>query len=182
MSLQLRSIARPYARAIFQIAESQRNLPTTRKELEQVGELIDASADFQRFVSSPVVLGDERRAVVREIAKSMNLSKLITNFMLLLADKHRLNALPQIVSLFEEEADRAEGVLRAEAYAPVKLSAVQLERLRAALEEMTGKNIVVIGHVDASLMGGLLVKVNGEVYDSTVKRQLSALRQQVLRI
>lgn len=182
MSLQLRSIARPYARAIFQIAESQRSIPATRKELQKVGSLFDNSADFQRFVSSPVVTSDERRNVVQEIAKSASLSKLITNFLLLLADKRRLNALLQIVSLFEEEADRADGVLRAEAYAPVKLSAVQLDRLRTALEEMTGKDIVVVGHVDASLMGGLLVKVDGEVYDSTVKRQLSALRQQVLRI
>lgn len=182
MSLQLRSIARPYARAIFEIAESQRSIPATRKELEKVGDLIDASADFQRFVSSPVVTSEERRKVVQEIAKGANLSKLITNFMLLLADKHRLNTLPQIVSLFQEEADRAEGVLRAEAYAPVKLSAVQLNRLRTTLEEMTGQDIVVVGHVDASLMGGLLVKVNGEVYDSTVKSQLSAFRQQVLRI
>lgn len=182
MSLQLRSVARPYARAIFKIAEAQRNLPSTRKELEQMRTLIDTSEDFQRFVSSPVVSGDERAAVVREIAKSLRLSKLVTNFMLLLAEKHRLNALSQIVDLFEEEADEAEGVCRADAYAPVKLSAVQLDRLRAALEEMTGKNIVVNGHVDASLMGGLLVKVNGEVYDNTVQRQLSALRQQVLRI
>lgn len=182
MSLQLRSVARPYARAIFQIAEAQRSISATRKELLGVSELFEASVDFQRFVSSPVVSSDERRAVVQEITKSMRLSKLITSFMLLLAEKHRLNALPQIVALFEEEADRAADVLQAEAYAPVKLSAVQLDRLRTALEEMTGKDIVVTGHVDASLMGGLLVKVNGEVYDSTVKSQLSGLRQQVLRI
>lgn len=182
MSLQLRSVARPYARAIFDIAQAQKNLSTVRQELEKVGELIEASSDFRRFVASPVVSSDERRAVIGEVAKRLRLSKTVTNFLSLLADKHRLNALPQIVDLFEEEADRAEGVLRAEAYAPVKLSAVQMDRLRAALEEMTGNKVVVKGHVDASLMGGLLVKVDGEVYDNTVKSQLAALRQQVLRI
>lgn len=182
MSLQLRSVARPYARAMFDIAQAQNSLSSTRKELEKVGDLIDASSDFQRFVASPVVTADERRAVVAEIAKRLQLSKTVTNFLSLLADKHRLAALTQIVELFEEEADRAEGIFRAEAYAPVKLSAVQIDRLRAALEEMTGKKIVVKGHVDASLMGGLLVKVNGEVYDNTVKSQLTALRQHVLRI
>lgn len=182
MSLQLRAIARPYARAMFDIAQAQKNLSSTRKELEKIGEVIESSSDFRRFVASPVVTPEERRAVVREIATRLGLSKINTNFLLLLADKHRLAALPQIVELFEEEADRAEGIFRAEAYAPVKLSAVQIDRLRAALEEMTGKKVVVKGHVDASLMGGLLVKVNGEVYDNTVKSQLNALRQQVLRI
>src|SRR5690625_6664055 len=92
MSLQLRSVARPYARAMFDIAQAQKNLSSTRKELEKIGEVIEASSDFRRFVASPVVTQEERRAVVGEIAKRLDLSKIVTNFLLLLADKHRLRS------------------------------------------------------------------------------------------
>lgn len=182
MSLRLRAVARPYARALFDVTQAQRVTEQARKELEQVRDTISGSQDFRRFIASPVVKDSDRSAVIREVAKRMSLSKLVTNFLLLLSDKRRLNALEQIITLFNAEADRAAGVVRAEAFAPVKLSAVQVSRLRTALEEMTGRKVVVEDSVDATLMGGLLVKINGEVYDSTVKSQLGALRQQVLRI
>lgn len=182
MSLRLRAIARPYARAFFEVTEAQRVTDQVRKELEQVRELVAGSQDFRRFLATPVVTDSDRKAVVAKVAQRAGLSKLTTNFLLLLSDKRRLNALEEIVKLFHAEADRAAGVVRAEAFAPVKLSAVQVSRLRAALEEMTGRTVVVDAAVDASLMGGLLVRINGEVYDTTVKSQLAALRQQVLRI
>lgn len=182
MSLRLRAVARPYARALFEVTEAQGVTDQARKELAAIREAVAGSTDFRRFLSTPVVQDSARKTVITAVAERMGLSKLVTNFLLLLSDKHRLNAIEEIEELFAAEADRAAGVVRAEAYAPVKLSAVQVSRLRAALEEMTGRKVVVADSVDASLMGGLLVKINGEVYDSTVKSQLAALRQQVLRI
>lgn len=182
MSLRMRAIARPYARALFEVTQAQRQTDKVRKELEQVRDAVSGSQDFRRFLASPVVADSDRKAVVSQVARRMMLSKITTNFLLLLSDKRRLNALEDIVVLFAEEADRAEGVVRAEAFAPVKLSAVQVSRLRAALEEMTGRKVVVEDNVDATLMGGLLVRIDGQIYDTTVKSQLAALRQQVLRI
>ncbi len=182
MSIQLRAIARPYARALFEIADAQKSVASIRGDLEKLRELIAKSQDFERFLGSPVVSNEEQTAVIQKIAQRLGLSALVTNFMRLLADKHRLIALDTIIDLFEEEADNSEGIWRAEAYAPVKLSGIQLSRLRAALESMTGQKIVVKDYVDESLIGGLLIKVNGQVYDNTIKTQLDALRQQVLRI
>lgn len=182
MSLRMRAIARPYARALFEVTQAQRQTDAVRKELEQVLAAVTGSQDFRRFLASPVVADSDRKAVVGQVARRMMLSKLTTNFLLLLSDKRRLNALEEIVLLFGEEADRADGVVRAEAFAPVKLSAVQVSRLRSALEEMTGRKVVVQDSVDATLMGGLLVRIDGRIYDTTVKSQLAALRQQVLRI
>lgn len=182
MSLRLRAVARPYARALFDVTQAQGVTAAARQELDKVRDAVVGSQDFRRFLASPVVAQSDRKTVIRQVAKRLGLSALVTNFLLLLSDKRRLNALEEIVALFNAEADRAEGVVRAEAFAPVKLSAVQVGRLRSALEEMTGRKVVVEDNVDATLMGGLLVKIDGHIYDNTVKSQLEAVRQQVLRI
>ena len=182
MSLRMYSIARPYARALFEITEATKSTDAVRKDLEAVLEAVKGSQDFRRFLASPVVADSDRKAVVAAVAQKLGVSKLTANFLQLLADKRRLNVVEEIVELFEREADDAAGVLRAEAFAPVKLSAIQVNRLRAALEEMSGRKVVVADAVDATLMGGLVVRMNGQIFDTTVKSQLEAIRQKVLRI
>lgn len=182
MSLRMHAIARPYARALFEITESKKSTEAVRKDLESLLGAVQGSSDFRRFLASPVVKDSDRKAVVAAVAQKLGVSKLTANFLQLLADKRRLNVIEEIVELFNREADAAAGVLRAEAFAPVKLSALQVNRLRTALEEMTGRKVVVADAVDPSLMGGLVVRMNGQIFDTTVKSQLDAIKQKVLRI
>lgn len=174
--------ARPYAQALLEVASAQRATSRVRDELAKVAGWISESSEFREFLRSPVIEEDERKAVVRDLCQRALFSKLTTNFLLLLGQKKRLRILEDIISAFGRLADEADGVMRAHAYAPLKLSAVQVSRLRAALEEMTGKKVVVEDAVDDSLMGGLVVKLGGRVYDSSVKTQLAVLKENVLRI
>lgn len=182
MSLRMHAIARPYARALFEITAAKKSTEAVRKDLGALLELVQGSQDFRRFIASPIVNDRDRKAVVATVASRLGLTALTSNFLQLLADKRRLNVIEEIVELFNREADAAAGILRAEAFAPVKLSALQVNRLRGVLEEMSGSKVVVSDTVDPTLMGGLLVRMNGQVYDTTVKSQLEVLKQQVLRI
>ena len=176
------AVARPYARAMFEVASAQGSVDQVRKDLAAFAGVVRESDELRRVLASPVTSDAARRGVVAEVARKLLMQKLSTNFLLLLADKRRLALLLTIVEQFELEADTAAGVVRAEAVAAVKLSAIQVNKLRTQLESMTGRKVVVTDSVDDSLMGGLVVKLEGRIYDTSVKSQILALRDNVLRI
>ena len=74
-------------------------------------------------------------------------------------------------------ADR--GIAQAEVTSAVPLSGQQLERLRAKLEEISGKKIQLQPKVDPSVLGGLRVSLEGKLLDGTVKGRLDDLRRKV---
>jgi F-type H+-transporting ATPase subunit delta len=150
--------------------------------MEQVLRWIESSDEFSEFLSNPVIGIDERKEVINSLSKRALFSPLSTNFLLLLADKRRLSILDQIVERFIELLDKDAGILRASVHSAKDLSAVQVNRLRAALQEMTGKKVEVSTAVDDSLIGGLVVKMEGKVYDDSVKAHLATLRENVRRL
>lgn len=175
-------IAAPYAKAFFEIAQSSRSADKVRKELDQISKWISDSDDFANFLASPIVGIAERKEILNSLAKRALFSPLTTNFLMLLADKRRLSALPAVIELFSNHMDVEAGILRASVKAAKDLSAVQVNRLRAALQEMTGKKVEVETSVDDSLLGGLVVKMEGKVYDNSVKTHLATLRENVRRV
>lgn len=175
-------VAAPYAKALMEVAQAQNSADKVQRELEKVKGLITQSDEFRQFLSSPVLSDTDRRAVVEQVARRQLFSRLTTNFLLLLADRRRLGALEAIVTEFGRLADLARGIVRANVTSPAALSAVQVSRLRAALEDMTGKKVEVESSVDDSLIGGLVVKMEGKVYDNSVKTQLAVLKDNVRRI
>lgn len=182
MTVRNEAIARPWAKALYEVAEAQKATDKVTRDLESLAALVNESEDLRRFFANPIISEEDRLKVVSALADKLSASKVTKNFLQLLAEKRRLSALIDIVRAFRARADRAAGLVRAEAWAPVKLSPVQISRLKGALEEMLGQKVEVEGAVDASLMGGLVVKVEGRVYDNSVKTQLAAMRQNVLRI
>lgn len=175
-------IAAPYARAFFEIASASQSTDKVRKELEQVAGWISDSREFSDFLSNPAIGVAERREVLSSLSKRALFSPLTTNLLLLLADKRRLAVLPDIIEQFGHFVDAEAGVVRASVKAAKELSAVQVNRLRAALQEMSGKKVEVSTSVDDSLLGGLVVKMEGKVYDNSVKTHLATLRENVRRI
>ncbi len=168
-----------YARALLELGLEEKIADKLQEELGNLAQMYQDSRDLQVVLTNPSIEVEERKALLRAIGKKMGLSGLMTNFLLLLLDKDRMAALPQIARSFQRLADAEAGRVRAEVTSASAMSTAQVNKMKALLSKMTGKTVVLEQRQDPSLLGGVVTRIGGKVYDGSLRTQLEALRKSV---
>ncbi|WP_224704018.1 F0F1 ATP synthase subunit delta [Devosia aquimaris] len=172
----LTQIARPYASALFDLAESENQLASVETSLSDVSRLIGESADFARFLRSPVITADTKAQALDALLGKAKTNPLVGNFLRLIAKNGRLFALDAIIAGFRELAAKARGEITADVTSAAPLSAEQASALADTLKAKVGKTVTLNQFVDSSLIGGLQVKVGSQMIDSSIKTKLAAMK------
>ena len=172
----LTHIARPYASALFDLAESENQLASVETSLSDVTRLIGESADFARFLRSPVITTDAKAQALNEILARANANPLVANFLRLVAKNGRLFALDAIIATYRELAAKARGEVTADVTSAAPLTGEQASALAETLRQRIGKTVTLNQYVDPSLIGGLQVKVGSQMIDSSLKTKLTAMK------
>lgn len=172
----LTQIARPYASALFDIAAADHTIEPVEQGLVEISGLIDTSADFTRFLRSPVISSDAKSTAMDTILTRANAHPTVSNFVKVVARNGRLFALPAIIKAFRAKAAEARGEISAEVTSATPLSREQVASLAATLKGKIGKSVTLEEHVDPSLIGGLVVKVGSQMIDSSLKTKLTAMK------
>jgi F-type H+-transporting ATPase subunit delta len=174
-------VAKRYAHALLELGAERGNTETLREQLDALAELFGESKVFRTSMLNPSVDLEERRNTVRAVADKLDLDEIVKNFCLLLLDNDRFRVLPHIAEVFGKQVDDRSGNVRATVTSATELSDEQVKRIKEALSDVTGKNVVVEKAVDASLLGGVVARVGSRVYDGSVRTQLESLRESILR-
>ena len=175
--MQASGIGLRYARALLELGEET---GTTSRLLENLADFLKAyeeSADLRKVLNNPSVSVAERKALIKALAQKMGLNALVSNFLQLLMDKDRSSALPSIFSAYQSLADQKAGHVRAQVVSASPLEAAQVAQIKASLSKMTGKQVIVETGVDEALIGGVVTRIGGKVYDGSLRTQLDLLRQ-----
>lgn len=169
-------IARPYAQALFDIAQSEGSLDRVEAGLVSIGALSQDSEDFARFLGSPVISAEAKAGAMDSILAKAKPDATVANFVKVVAANGRLFALPVMIKAFRDLASAARGEVSAEVTSAVPLSRAQVTSLAATLKAKIGKTVTLNEHVDPSLIGGLQVKVGSQMIDSSLKTKLTAMK------
>jgi F-type H+-transporting ATPase subunit delta len=172
----LTQIARPYASALFDLAASENQLASVETSLSDVSRLIGESADFARFLRSPIITGDEKAKALDAILAKSAPNALVANFLRVVASNGRLFALDAIIVGFRALAAQARGEITADVTSAAPLTGEQVAALAETLKARIGKTVTLNQFVDASLIGGLQVKVGSQMIDSSLKTKLAAMK------
>ncbi len=173
------SLARRYARALMAIGKEQDVCERVGGELADLARLAGEDKDFRTVITAPVIGKDAREKVIEALAGPMGLHDLTLRFLKLLNQKGRLAFLEQIAAAYKELLDEAEGRVEAEVVSAADLSEDEASKLRAALSEITGKEVTLSVSVDESLIGGVVTRVAGKLLDGSVKTQLKSIEEQL---
>jgi F-type H+-transporting ATPase subunit delta len=169
-------IARPYAQALFDIAQGDKSLDVVEQGLVSISNLASESADFSRFLRSPVISAEAKSGAVAAILGKAQVNPTVANFVRVVAANGRLFALPQIIKSFRDLAAKERGEVSADVTSAVPLTKAQLASLATTLKAKIGKTVTLNEHVDPSLIGGLQVKVGSQMIDSSLKTKLTAMK------
>jgi len=167
------TVARPYAEAVFKLAEGQDALG---KWSEMVAALAGVAADPRvRAVIADPNQPDAKVAGLIISILSGKLSGDAENLVRVLAEYGRLELLPEIRTQYEALKNDREGVVEAEIYSAFDLTQAQLADLVQRLEKNTGRKVKPRVQLDKALIGGVKVVLGDKVIDGSARAQLGAL-------
>lgn len=173
-------VSRRYARALLELGEAEGNLDGLVSELATVADLYEKNGDLRVAVDNPLVALPTKQAVLREICDKLGLAKTAKSTVLLLGDRRRFQLLPEIVTMLREMADAKKGLVRAEVTTAVALSDGFYDKLKATLERLSSKRVVLDKKHDPALIGGVVLRIGDLVLDSSLKARLDGLKNALL--
>jgi F-type H+-transporting ATPase subunit delta len=175
------SVARRYARALLDVTLQQQGKgDVMAAQLSSAAALLDDQPDLGRALLNPAVPADKKKKIAAGVWGGKNKEDaLLVRLVDLLIDRGRIAILPAIAAVFQDLWNAHRGVVAAEAVSAVPLASSQKDALAAAARKLAGREVILSASVDARLMGGVVLRMNGRTYDGSVRAQLERLRAQL---
>ena len=178
------TVARPYAKALFDLANGERKLAEWSAALGAAAAVL-ADANAKRALANPG-LGDEARAtLVGSIASAIKGGELLAsgqgkNLLQVLAENDRLTALPEIAVQFDALKAEAENKVKVTVTAATQVDGAIAEQIKKALQQKLGRTVELTLAVDASLIGGAIIQADDMVIDGSVRTRLQRLTEKIV--
>jgi F-type H+-transporting ATPase subunit delta len=174
-------VAKRYAKALLSLGQEDGKYPKYGKDLADFSRFFETNNEFREVIASPAFAVEDRKRILNTILAKSRYSDMVKNFLNLLLDKGRIDAIQEIDSYYESLMDEVAQIARVEVITPRALKEDASQRLGKALEEMTSKKIRMEIKEDRSLIGGLVVKIGDLVLDGSIKAQLEGLKESLGR-
>lgn len=175
---EISTLARPYAQAIFNLANANNNLKAWSDTLALLsGVATDKS--MVEIINNPDVTNEQTVTLFIDICKD-NLDEQGINFIKLAAVNNRLEVIPSIAESFETLRAEAEGSIKAQVISAYAVNATQKKSIAAALKKKLGREVTITTKTDKSLLGGVIIRAGDMVIDGSVKTQLEKITHSLL--
>jgi len=174
------SVASTYARAFADVVLSSRlNPDRSITELRTIATLLSQSSDLRRVWENPAIPADQKRRVLDVIAERDGIPKQVRNLVAILIDHRRIHFLEPIIAQLEKELDARLGFADAQITSARELGDAEKRGFETQVKKLTGKKGRAHYELDASLVGGAMVRVGSTIYDGSVRGQLERLKEAI---
>lgn len=165
-----------YAEALFMLASEQNAVDAFFDDLTAVNAALVAAPEYISLLSSPGISKAERLNTIYN-AFGGRVCEQVLSFLQLLCEKGKVAEFFDIFEQFKKMREWASDTVVAEVKSAVELDKEQQERLALALGKRAGKRVVLKTVIDKSVLGGIVVTLDGEVIDGSVKQSLKHIRE-----
>jgi F-type H+-transporting ATPase subunit delta len=178
------SVARPYAKALFDLASGERKLSEWSAALGAAAAVV-ADASVKRALANPAFDDGARATLVGSIASAIKGGEPLTsaagkNLLTLLAENDRLTALPEIAAQFDALKAEAENKVNVTVTAATAVEPALADQIKKALQQKLGRVVELTLAVDASLIGGAIIQADDMVIDGSVRTRLQRLTEKIV--
>ena len=171
------TLARPYAKAIFEFARDQDQLESMAGRLAFWAAVATDDGMKERLADPSAT--HERRAELFIKVTGDELDDTGRNIIRLLAENDRLGVLPQIFLQYEEMRGEAEGEIEARVTSAFPLNEAQEASLVEALSRRLDRRVRIVTEIDESLIGGAIIKAGDLVIDGSLRGRVDKLQHAV---
>ena len=168
---------REYAAALYTLAAEEERAGDYSEALTMLAGLLRENPDYIELLASPGISMDERRAAIDEAFGGDAVMDNLASFLKLLCERGHIREIFTIIDEYQALYKSASGVSTAYVSSAAPMSEEEAEALRKKLEQKLGHRVELKLSVDESLIGGVVVRVDGKIMDGSIKSRLSDIRE-----
>jgi F-type H+-transporting ATPase subunit delta len=174
------TVARPYAQAIFEVAEAAGELADWSESLATAGQLL-GDRELIDYLGDPSFSDEKRLEFLCDLFEHAGSPKLAgtdpkgTNFLKLLIENDRVVVLPEISTHFDALRAKVENSVDAVVTSAVALSDEQLSEMASSLKKRLGREVRITTEIDETLIGGAVIRAGDVVIDGSLRARLDGL-------
>jgi F-type H+-transporting ATPase subunit delta len=169
--MMIQTSAKTYANSLIKVSEDYDKI---LKNLEILMDIIKYSQDFSNVIANHSIATKTKTEIIDEVFKNQ-VDEVVVNFLKIITEKGRFNELEQIVQAYKDEVDNIRNIKRVEVISVVELSEEQKQRLIEKLEKRIKAKVLVNWEKNEDIIGGLVVKFDDNVIDTSLKNKLEKL-------
>lgn len=167
-----------YARALFEVARAEGTLDEVEDELFRFARSYESSDSLRNALTDEHIPAEKRQAIVEDLLGGKTTTTTI-QLVSMVVGSGRSRDIPAIVDSLVARASSAKQLDVAEVRTAVELTDDQRARLKAALENATGRSINLKTIVDPSVVGGVVATIGDTVIDDTVRTRIEQLKSRL---
>jgi F-type H+-transporting ATPase subunit delta len=176
--METATLARPYARAAFEIAHASGSLDAWSQALAFAA-AVAADPRVATLGNDPRVLPAQLVALHRptNIAADAPFAQFLGE----MAEQRRMSVLPEVAQLYEAFKRESESQLLVKVTSAMALDAAQTEQIKASLKRRFKREIELETRVDATLLAGAVIDTGGEVIDGSARGRIARLSDALIQ-
>lgn len=169
-------ICKEYGEALFALGLEENSLDRINDDLDFIRDVFAKTPEYAAFLQSPAVPKAERLKTVNDVFTG-SVSEYAVSFLSILCEKGRAMLFGDCAKEFKRLYEESKNVSLARVYSTVPLSEEQKELLKEKLEKRSGHSVKMECFIDKTLLGGVLIDMDGTQFDGTIKRRLQELKE-----
>lgn len=180
MSLDKKTVANRYAKAIFELAEENGQLDQTYQELSALRQVFEENDSLAALLSGVDLSLAEKKSLIDALKKDA--SPFVSKLIQMVFDYGRMDDLVAIIDEFERRYDAFNKRIHAEVITAVQLDTKQRDQLKAGLAKRLSANEIVLHEtVDPSILGGVIIRANNETLDGSLSSKIEQIRRLLVK-
>jgi F-type H+-transporting ATPase subunit delta len=173
------SVARRYARALLDA--SQDKADQILSQLDELVQYLRSNSELMSALSNPALSRAQRMSMTERLVGALQgIHPMLGNTLRLLTDRNRFGSLPSVALQFRALVDQRLGRVRGLVTSAALLKEAEISAIKAQLEAMTQRAVVLETRIDPSILGGIVATVGSRTYDSSLRSQLKDMGRQLL--
>ena len=173
-------LARRYALALYEIGEQKNRVESILQDLREIVDIIYNNKEFQDVIKHPQISTSRKKEIFSNVFKGKVDDELLS-FLILLIEKERILYIDEILIEFERIHLEKNNTVVAQVKTVVPLIEDEKHKLKSKLESIYNKNIIMNEELDATIIGGVYVRVGNDVIDGTIKAKLDDMKKLMLK-
>ena len=173
-------LAREYGDGLYALTEEEKISREVLEQLLALKDLFREQPDFVRLLGNMSLSKEERVKMLDRVLRGQ-IHPYLLNFLKILCERCALNESEGCLTAFKTLYNPAHGIVEATVTTAVPLDDEQRARMAEKLSKMTDKLVVLNEKVDESLIGGVLLEMNGQRYDNTLKNRLKSIHSAMVQ-
>ena len=175
-------VAKTYGEALFELAMEKQDPEEFLQEAQGILNILEENPDFDKLMKHPKISKTEKEEVVETVFAG-RISREMTGFLKLVVNKDRYGEVKDIIRFFAEKLQEERKIGVAYVTTAVEMTEEQKKAVMDKLLATTSYKVMKMHYiVDASIIGGMIIRIKDRVVDSSVRTKLEEMKKQLLQI